>query len=140
MSAALIVVEGVASSRPGAGTIVDVRVDRAAEPLGDLARLLDAADVFAGFHRAVEELMAGDPATALRTIDTALALLPGEPNLEFVRTGALGASGHIEAAAAELRALVADHPTWEVIVRSFASKGLMTLPPGVSIDDLLDGP
>jgi uncharacterized Ntn-hydrolase superfamily protein len=140
MSAALIVVEGVAPSRPGAGTIVDVRVDRADDPLGELARLLDAADAFAGFHRAVEELMAGDPATALRTIDTALGLLPGEPNLQFVRTGALGASGDIEAAAAELRALVADHPTWEVIVRSFASKGLMTLPPGVSIDDLLDGP
>ena len=35
------------------------------------------------------------------------------------------------------RALVAAHPTWEVIVRSFASKGLLALPPGLSIDDVL---
>jgi uncharacterized Ntn-hydrolase superfamily protein len=139
MSAALIVVEGVPPARPGSGTVVDLRVDRSGDPLGELARLLDAADAFAGFNRAVDQLMAGDPTTSLRTIDTALGLLPGEENFQFVRTGALAACGQIEAATSELRALVADHPTWEVIVRSFASKGLMTLPPGVSIDDVLDG-
>jgi hypothetical protein len=35
---------------------------------------------------------------------------------------------------AELRALVADRPTWEVIVRGFASRGFVTLPEGLSID------
>jgi uncharacterized Ntn-hydrolase superfamily protein len=137
MSAALIVVEGEAS-RPGAGTVVDLRVDRSGDPLGDLARLLDAADAFAGFNRAVDQLMGGDP-TALSTIDSALDLLPGEENLRFVRAGALAASGAIEPAVAEMRSLVADRPTWEVIIRSFATKGLMTLPPDVSIDAVLGG-
>jgi uncharacterized Ntn-hydrolase superfamily protein len=133
MSAALIVVEGEAPSLPGAGTIVDLRVDRSRDPLGELSRLLDAGDAFAGFNRAVEQ-MGGDPAAALHTIDDALVLLPDEENFRFVRAGALLASGATEAGVAELRALIADHPTWEVIVRSFASKGLVSMPEGTSIE------
>ena len=30
-----------------------------------------------------------------------------------------------------------NHPSWEIIVRSFAEKGLMALPPGPSIDEVL---
>jgi hypothetical protein len=37
---------------------------------------------------------------------------------------------------AEVRALVAGRPSWEVIVRSFADKGLLALPAGVTIDDV----
>jgi uncharacterized Ntn-hydrolase superfamily protein len=139
MSAALIVVEGVVPSQPGAGTIVDLRVDRSDDPLGDLSGLLDAADAFAGFNRAVDQLMGGDPATALSTIDDALVTLPGEENLLFLRAGALMASGATDAGIAELRSLVANHPTWEVIVRSSASKGLVALPDDLSIDTVLGG-
>jgi uncharacterized Ntn-hydrolase superfamily protein len=137
MAAALIVVEGVTPAQPGAGTIVDLRVDRSDDPLGDLARLLDAADAFSGFNRAVDQLMGGDPAAARRTIDEALVTLPGEENLRFVRAGALMASGDTDTGIAELRSLIANHPTWEVIVRSFADKGLVTVPDGLSIDAIL---
>jgi uncharacterized Ntn-hydrolase superfamily protein len=137
MAAALIVVEGVPPAQPGAGTIVDLRVDRSSDPLGDLARLLDAADAFTGFNRAVDQLMGGDPAAARRTIDEALVTLPGEENLRFVRAGALMASGDTDGGIAELRSLIAKHPTWEVIVRSFADKGLVQVPDGLSIDAIL---
>ena len=56
-------------------------------------------------------------------------MLPGEENLRFVRAGALAASGDTGSAAAELRGLVAARPSWEIIIRSFAAKGLITLPP-----------
>ncbi len=81
--------------------------------------------------------MGGDPTAALQTIDDALVVLPDEENLRFVRAGALMASGRTEAGGAELRALIADHPTWEVIVRSFASKGLVSMPEATSIDAVL---
>src|SRR5262245_20835003 len=42
MSAALLVVEGSPPQQPGAGKVVDLRVDRSEDPLGELARLLDA--------------------------------------------------------------------------------------------------
>ena len=137
MSAALLVVEGARPAQPGAGTVVDLRVDRSDDPLGDLATLLVAADAFAGFSRAVDELFGGDPVSALATIDDALGALPGDLNMRFVRAGALAGSGNVDAGMRELRALVAEHPTFEVIVRSFVEKGLIALPEGVSIDVVL---
>ncbi|MGH9290466.1 MAG: DUF1028 domain-containing protein [Acidimicrobiales bacterium] len=134
MSAALLVVEGHPPEQPGSGRVVDLRVDRSQDPLGELAKLLDAADAFSGFDRAADQLLGGDPTAALSTIDGALETLPGEENLRLIRAGALLASGATDAGLAELRALVADRPTWETIVRSFASKGFMTLPEGLSID------
>jgi uncharacterized Ntn-hydrolase superfamily protein len=134
MSAALLVVEASPPEQPGGGTVVDLRVDRSEAPLGELARLLDAADAFADFDRATDQLFGGDPAAALGTIDRALGALPGEENFRLVRASALLASGATDEGLAELRALVADRPTWEVIVRGFAGRGLMTLPEGLSID------
>jgi hypothetical protein len=52
-----------------------------------------------------------------------------------LRTGALAGSANTDAAIAELRSLLADRPTWEVIVRSFVAKGLIAFPANVSIDD-----
>jgi uncharacterized Ntn-hydrolase superfamily protein len=137
MSAALLVVEGTPPPQPGGGTVVDLRVDRSDDPLGDLARLLDAADAFAGYDRASDQLSGGDPGAALASIDRALETLPGEENLRFIRAGALLAAGATDDGLAELRALVADRPTWEVIVRGFAGRGFVTLPEGMSIDAVL---
>jgi uncharacterized Ntn-hydrolase superfamily protein len=134
MSAALLVVEGSPPEQPGGGTVVDLRVDRSEDPLGELARLLDAADAFADYDQATDQLFGGDAAAALGTIDRALETLPGEENFRLVRAGALLASGATDEGLAELRALVADRPTWEIIVRGFAGRGLITLPEGLSID------
>lgn len=38
---------------------------------------------------------------------------------------------------AELRSLVAGRPSWEVVVRGFAAKGLFVLPDGMSIHAVL---
>jgi uncharacterized Ntn-hydrolase superfamily protein len=137
MSAALLVVDGAAPAQPAAEAVVDLRVDRSTDPLGELSRLLDAADAFAAYGRAVDQLMSGDATAALQSVDDGLRILPGEANIRFLRSGALLASGQVDAAAAELRALVAAQPSWEVVVRSFAAKGLIAVPDGASIDSIL---
>jgi uncharacterized Ntn-hydrolase superfamily protein len=134
MSAALVVVEGRPPLQPGGGTVVDLRVDRSDDPLRDLAALLDAADAYAALNRAVEQLLGGDPSAALGTIGDGLAILPGEPNLRFVRAEALFASGSTEAGLAELRSLAAERSTWKIIARSFVTKGLIALPEGLASD------
>jgi len=58
-----------------------------------------------------------------------MCLLAGEENLRFVRAGALAASGDTGSAVAEPRGLVAARPSWEIIIRGFAAKDLITLPP-----------
>jgi uncharacterized Ntn-hydrolase superfamily protein len=137
MAAALVVVEASVAAEPGGGKLVDLRVDRSDDPLGELARLMDAADAFAHYEHAVDCLMGGDPNGARRLIDDALTILPGEENMLFVRAGALLAAGETEAGVAQLRALVSVNPKWEIIVRSFAEKGLVAVPKGVSLDDVL---
>ena len=137
MSAALVVVDGRVPLVPGTGTLVDVRVDRSEDPLSDLERLLDAHDAYAAFHGGVHELFEGHPEAALESVDVGLATLPGEENLRFLRAGALMATGSIDEGIAEVRALIAERPTWEVIVRSFARKGLLTLPNGLTINSVL---
>ena len=59
MSAALLVVDGQPAD-PWAGRLVDLRVDRAADPVADLRRLLDASDAYAILGQAVGELLGGD--------------------------------------------------------------------------------
>jgi uncharacterized Ntn-hydrolase superfamily protein len=137
MSAALLVVEGTPAGDPGGGVVVDLRVDRSEDPLAELAGLVTAADAYAGFFRAVYQLFGGDPLAALGTIDEALVTLPREANLRFLRTLALIASGAVDAAASELQSLIAERATWQVVVRSVVSKGLISAPEGVSIDALL---
>jgi uncharacterized Ntn-hydrolase superfamily protein len=127
MSAALLVV-AADPAEPWAGRLVDLRVDRSQDPLGELRHLLDAAEAYDGFGRAVDALAGGDARAALDAADHGLALLPGEQNLRFIRSGALAASGDEEAGLAALRALIDDRPSWAVVVGGFAAKGLLPLP------------
>ena len=135
MAAALVVVE--AEPRDSwAGRLVDLRVDRSDAPLAELRRLLDASEAYAGFGHAVGALSRGDAAAAVASAEEGLSMLPGEENLRFVHAGAQAASGETSSAVAELRGLMAARPSWGIIIRSFAAKGLMTLPPP-ALEELL---
>jgi hypothetical protein len=137
MSAAMLVVDATRREHPREGLVVDVRVDRHDAPVDELARLLTAREAYAGHSAAVDALFAGDPQRALELCDAALALLPGDENLCFVRSGALAFLGRFDAARDEMRRLVADRGSWETIVRSFAAKGLLALPPEVDLETML---
>lgn len=137
MSAAMAIVAGARTDDPWDGQLLNVRVDRGAEPLAELAALLDAADAYDGFNRAVDSLFGGDAAVALAVADDALRVLPGEENIRFVRSGALALLGDVPAAAAEIRSLVKARPSWETVMRSFEAKGLLASPSGMTIDSVL---
>lgn len=136
MAAALVVVDGQVPDAPGHGLVVDLRVDRSHDPLGDLRLLLDAADAYAGSDAASNQLLVGDVDGALRTVGAALDLLPGEGGLRLLRAAALMASGETDQGVAEIRDLVAARPTWEIIVRSYVERGFVALPEGVEVDHL----
>ncbi|MGZ4707235.1 MAG: DUF1028 domain-containing protein [Acidimicrobiales bacterium] len=137
MSAAMLVVAG----DPGeewAGRLVDLRIDRSDDPLGELATLLGASESYGRFGRAVDLLFAGDPSAALDEIDLALEELPGEENHRFLQAGAHLAAGDVDVGLAELRAMIAARPSLAVIARSYATKGLLAFPEGVTVEALLD--
>jgi len=137
MSAAMLIVDAERQEHSWEGKLVDVRVDHHDRPLDELARLVDAADAFDRIDKGEEALFGGDPAAALRQVDIALARLPGDENARFLRAGALIVSGQPDAGLDELRSLIAARPSWAVVVRSFATKGLLPLPGGIDIDEFL---
>jgi len=137
MSAAVLIVDGDRHDHSWEGVIVDVRVDHDDRPLDQIDRLLGAADAFDHCDRGEQALFGGDPAAALREVDLALAVLPGDENARFLRAGALLVAGQPEAGVAELRALIADRPSWAVVVRSFATTDQLHLPDGVSLEDIV---
>jgi uncharacterized Ntn-hydrolase superfamily protein len=137
MSAALVVVDAELPTQAGTGTLVDIRVDRSDDPIGELSKLLVAAEGFDRFNAAVEQLFSGNAAGALDEIAAGLNAVPDDENMRFLRAGALIASGAVQAGTGEIRRLITDRPTWETVVRGFASKGLIAVPENVSIDAML---
>lgn len=137
MSAAMLVVDGDRRERPWEGVVVDVRVEHHPEPLDELARLLATAGAFRACDQGETALFEGDPAAALAAANRGLAALPDEGNLHLLRAGALLMSGSVEEGVAEARGLVASNPSWAVVLRSVAGKGLFPLPDGVDLDAVL---
>jgi uncharacterized Ntn-hydrolase superfamily protein len=130
MSAAVLIVDGRRHDHPWEGILVDVRVDHDDQPLDQIDRLLRGADAFDHCDRAEEALFAGDPTTALVEVDLALEGLPGDENARFMKAAALLASGRTDDGVDVLHALIADRPSWDVVVRSYARSQLLALPDG----------
>jgi predicted Zn-dependent protease len=136
----MLIVQGDVPDHPWDGRVLDVRVDHHDRPLDELQRLIRVAGAFRGFGRGVDALFSGDAAGALEALEPSLAALPDEANLRFVRAGALLLGGRTDEARATLRELIAERPSIEVVVRSFAAKGLLALPAGTTVDALLSEP
>jgi len=139
MSAAMVIVDGAPFPDASGGRWIDLRVDEDDDPIGALGHLLDTQGAFHGFNDALEQLLGGDPASAVATIEGALAIRPHEGNLRSLYAGALAASGRVAEATAVMQGLVAERASWAVVLRSFAEKGLLPGADAVDIDALLDG-
>jgi len=137
MSAALLVVDGERRDDATDGVLVDVRVDAHEQPLDELARLLRASDAFDHYFRAVDAIGAGDNAAVSREIGAAAALLPNDENILFVRAGSLFFDGRLDEGRAALQELLGRRATWSTIMRSFVDKGMIAMPPGVDLAELL---
>ena len=104
--------------------------------IADLARLLDASEAYGRYRSAADHLSSGNADAALGDADAGLVMLPDEENLRFIRIRALLARGDLDAGRDELRKLLGTRPTWETIIRSYAARGLVSLPAGTSIEYL----
>lgn len=90
-SAAVVVVSGAPAERPGHGTVVDVRVDDHADPLGEIRRLADLSVAYGRIDEAEQLLAQGRPAEAVGIYDELLAAHPD--NAEFAFWAAVALAG-----------------------------------------------
>jgi uncharacterized Ntn-hydrolase superfamily protein len=122
-SVALLVVSGD-RSLPAWRKELELRVEDHPDPLGEIRRLLGLRRAFDRVD-AVEEVLlkGGDPATALRELETFADL--GDPNIDFTRAIGLAMAGRVEEARALVTRLVAIAPGWAVAGRRFADAGVI---------------
>jgi uncharacterized Ntn-hydrolase superfamily protein len=138
-SAALVVVAGEPSERPGHDRLVDVRVEDDAEPLGELRRLVDLAGSYRRMEGAEDAMSAGDLDTALAIYAEAAAAQPHHPEFVFWHAVLLAGLGRPE----EARAVVApvfdapDGERWRELVRRLPPADLL---PADVVDGLLGPP
>jgi uncharacterized Ntn-hydrolase superfamily protein len=138
MSAAMLIVDGERQAEPWQGKLVDIRVDHTTDdPLTELERLYHAALAYGSFGRAVDTLFSGDAQAALAETESGLEELPNDVNLRFLQAGARFAAGDADQGTAEVRDLLRDQPSFEVVIRSFHARGLVNLPADVDIDAVL---
>jgi len=135
-AAAMIVVRGTATGAYADDRPVDVRVDDHPDPLGELARLLDAGEAMAGLLRLLEEpgMLTGPltvpdarVAEALAELESAQAVL-GAGNLEptLWRGLLLARAGRDDEARVAFALAAATDPRVPVLVRRLAAVGMWT--------------
>ena len=112
-SAALLVVPG--SGEPWE-TVVSLRVEDSADPLGELGRLLALHGVYELVTAGDDHLVAGDRSAASAAFRRAAELAPDQPELRFWSALALAGAGQEDAALIELRALCAEAPVWRDVL------------------------
>ena len=105
-AAAMLVVDGAASSKPWDASVIDVRVDDHRDPLGELRRLVTLAETYRRLNRIAGELSA-EEADSARSIGIA------DDELEWSTVVAAWRAGELEEARRRLDVLVRREARWE---------------------------
>ncbi|HLR99578.1 MAG TPA: DUF1028 domain-containing protein [Mycolicibacillus parakoreensis] len=132
-SAALVVVSGVRGPAPHDQVLVDLRVDDSADPITDLARLLERHDGAAAVGAAFGLVIDGAAQLPVRLVDAVAAgtravepmLGADNPEAPLWRAVLLARSGRITEAHTEYRAAVARQPRLRDVGVRLAAAGLL---------------
>lgn len=124
-SAAILVVPGTSQGQPWRERSVDLRVDDAARPLEELARLL-------GVHRAYEHMdrgdgffAEGDIEGALSEYATAAEMVPDNFEVRYWQAITLIGAGRVEEALEILRAVFRQEPRWRELTPRLPASDLL---------------
>lgn len=125
-SAAVFVVRATTTGRPWRDTVVDLRVDDSADPVGDLDALVVRLARYQDVVRAFQQAIAGDPLTADRVLEELRLPDPHtEPDQVLWRAVVAGLAGREDAARSLLTDLAAVAPQFVEIGRRFGAAGLV---------------
>ena len=123
-SAALVVVAGRATGRPGDDRPVDLRVEDHPDPVRELRRLVELRGSYARVEAGDDLAAAGDVEGALAEYAAAHAEQPENAELAFWHGVALAANGREEEARAFLLRAFAEREGWRELLRRLPAAGL----------------
>lgn len=128
-SAALLVVSGKGGNCPWDEKRIDLRVDDARDPLGELRRLLGIEHANASMDRALDALRGADIAAALKELAAARELRPKDPYIQFWGGVVHMYAGQAQAARESFQAAHAADPGWTELLRRLVPAGVLPSPP-----------
>jgi uncharacterized Ntn-hydrolase superfamily protein len=125
-SAAMLIVKGVGSSQPWQDRVIDLRVDDAPDPLGELRRLLSVHRGYEQMEDAEQREIAGDLPGSLDAYERARALLAGNDEATFWAAILMADAGRVEEGKAMLEDIASREPGWSELLRRLPDAGLLT--------------
>jgi uncharacterized Ntn-hydrolase superfamily protein len=125
-SAAMVIV-GADRTGPALGRRLDLRVDDHAEPLGELRRLVRAAQAHVEFDRVVELVGELDLDGAMAAVSRALQLRPQFVDAAVARVALLAIGGQLDDAREFARTWPGDRVAMALTMRRMVASGLVPL-------------
>jgi len=133
-SAAIRVVKGAASAKPTHDVKVDLRVDDAADPLGELRRLLAMARVYDHMNAGDAAVTRGDVAAARDHYAAAAKAAPHIAEIRYWQAIGLASAGQVEESLPIFRGVFVEDRRWVEVTRRLQPG---VLPVGPRGDELI---
>jgi uncharacterized Ntn-hydrolase superfamily protein len=122
-SAALIVVKAKASGAPWKDRIYDLRVEDAADPIGELKRILRLAKAYNHMNEGDARLTAGKTDEAMKEYSLGMGIYPDNPEMIFWPAVTLAATGKVEDSLPLFRRVFAIDANWMELLRRLPAVG-----------------
>jgi uncharacterized Ntn-hydrolase superfamily protein len=141
-SAALVVLDGSPSARPGHDRVVDVRVDDHPDPLAELRRLVALGAVYRAMEDADDAMAQGDLDTALAIYAESATRQPDQHELPFWHAVVLAGEGRVDDARFVAAPVFArsDGERWQELVRRLPAAGLLPADAAAQLLEPLERP
>jgi uncharacterized Ntn-hydrolase superfamily protein len=139
-SAALIVVKAKSGGAPWKDRIYDLRVEDAADPIGELKRLLRLAKAYNHMNEGDARLTAGKTDEAMKEYSLGMGIYPDNPEMIFWPAVTLAATGKVADSLPLFRRVFAVDPNWMELLRRLPAVGQFPADPALMKRVLAVGP
>jgi uncharacterized Ntn-hydrolase superfamily protein len=124
-SAAMLIVAATSSGQPWRERLIDLRVDDASDPLGELRRLVTLHRGYQHIEAAEAREVAGDMEGSLVEFEHARSLLTGNDEAAFWSAILMADAGRVDEAKALLDDIATREPGWSELLRRLPAAGLV---------------
>lgn len=132
-SAAMLIVKGTPSAEPSHDTLVDLRVDDAADPIAELGRLLKLQRVYDHMNAGDAAVERADVAGAKQHYGAAAAAAPHLTEVRYWSAVALASAGDFDAALPMFTRVFAEDSRWIELTRRIQPAVVPATPEGDAV-------
>jgi uncharacterized Ntn-hydrolase superfamily protein len=126
-SAALLVVSPENAGKPWDDRLIDLRVDDAAEPITELARLLTVSRAYEHMNKGDLYVEKNEMAKAMEEYNKAMKMFPGNLEMQYWTAITLANGKEVSKASAMLQKIYKQDANWRELTKRLPKAGLLTV-------------